>query len=213
MISMKTVGLDAVLKDIEKTKKQARFASAVALTKTAKIGQAAVQKEIEKSFDKPKPFTVKGVYVKPARKTDLQAIIGIKPIAAKYLFHQVARKDRAVKGMERYLRSRRLLPGNKYVVPGPGVKLNRNGNLTRGMVRKILIGAATKGSPYFAKRIGRINGVWLRRGRVLKLVLIFVDKPVYQPQLDFYGVLEKVLDKEIRRQFDMAFDNAMRTAR
>lgn len=216
MLQMAIKGTDAAIKQIQKDIKQTRFAAAVALTRTGKITQKEEQSGIAKAFDRPKPFTVKSTYLVPAKKDNLTVRVGIKDKTAAYLSHHVKKRDRAVKGIERYMRGKGLLPASMYVVPGGGARLNTYGNITLGQYKKIVDGALTKGSAYFMADINGVKAIWMRYGprkRKAKPMLVFVRKPSYRPLFDFYKIAEQTFNHHLDNEFTKAWEYAMRTAR
>src|SRR5882724_2786221 len=66
-------------------RRQVPFATAQMLTGLAKRVQDEERRNLAKVFDRPTPFTLGGIAVKGARKSDLTAIVYVKPIAAAYL--------------------------------------------------------------------------------------------------------------------------------
>lgn len=66
-------------------KKQIPFATARALTSTARKIQEAQKDNLQSRLDNPTPFTVNSVASKAARKTNLKAKVLIRPTAAEYL--------------------------------------------------------------------------------------------------------------------------------
>ncbi|AYB48616.1 hypothetical protein CJJ19_02955 [Candidatus Williamhamiltonella defendens] len=79
----------AHLKDLERQlmalKKQIPFATARALTSTARKIQEAQKDNLQSRLDNPTPFTVNSVASTAARKTNLNAKVLIRPTAAEYL--------------------------------------------------------------------------------------------------------------------------------
>lgn len=218
MLSIAVKGAKEVIKLIQKDAKQYRYAVAVGLTKTAVIAKGEVQKEMGRGsvFKVPKPFTLKSGFIKPARRDNLEALVGIKPIAAQYLIHHTERMDRDTKGAERYLMARGILPRSMYIVPGAGARLNRYGNMTKGAITKILQGVSSKGGRYYHAVIQGTPGIWQkvgRKGRRAKPVLIFIKKPKYKKRFDFYSVTQRAFDRHFSKQFDKALDQARSTAR
>ena len=80
----------------------------------------------------------------------------------------------------------------------------------------------TYGFVYWVNRVGSTRarhlqpGVYQRVqtafGSSLKPVLIFVKQAQYRKRLDFFGIAQKVIDREFPAEFNRAFDEAMRTA-
>lgn len=65
--------------------RQVQFATAVALTATAKAAQAKVTEELPRRFDRPNPFTMRAIGITPAKRDALVATVFVKPDQAKYL--------------------------------------------------------------------------------------------------------------------------------
>ena len=90
--------------------------------------------------------------------------------------------------------------------------------------RRIALGKdrrnGSRGFAYFAltKAHGKLlPGIYQRFstgfGSAIKPVMIFVRKSGYRPRLDFYGVANRAARAEFAVQFDIAFKQAMATAR
>lgn len=125
--------------------KQVKFATRVALTRTAKRVEAAEQHEMRDSFDEPTPFTLSGTFVRPATAANLTAEVKLKDFAsksstpaAKYLEAQIKGGTRGQKRFERALESIGALPPGYRVVPGEGAQLDAHGNMSRGEIVQIL---------------------------------------------------------------------------
>src|SRR5471032_1598521 len=87
---MMDISIRSNLQDVSRSlsafaQKQLPFAGALATTALAKRVQAKETKAFTRVFDRPTPFTMKAIGVKPARKTDLIATVFVKDIAASYL--------------------------------------------------------------------------------------------------------------------------------
>ena len=105
---------------------QVPFATAMAINAVALKVQAAEQKQIEETFDRPTPFTVKSVAVAKANKTNRTATVYIRPVAAKYL------EPYADGGTQ-------VLPGTSRAVLNPkdtGL-LNRYGGIPRNAIERL----------------------------------------------------------------------------
>jgi len=164
--------------------RQVPYATARALTKTAKAVQLELEKEIKQVFDRPTPFTERALYTNPATKARLVAEVGIKDWAAKgnaavkYLFAEVHGGGRSEKGFEKLLQNRGLLPAGWYAIPGKNVPVDAYGNISRSLILKILsqVGAmrdpgqnekvATKRKRNKKQRLGRFFAVAPRQGRM-----------------------------------------------
>lgn len=127
--------------------RQLPFASALALTRTAKEDvEPALVSEMRTVFDRPTPWTLNSLRVFPATKQKLEARVWMKNEAdksipaTKWLAPEIYGGGRNYKRAEVMLRAKGLLPDDKYVVPGAGAKLDRYGNLAKGQITKALSG-------------------------------------------------------------------------
>lgn len=135
-----------VQRHLAAVQRQVPFATAVALTRTAKRVQAELIDEMKREFDRPTPWTLKATFLSSAKPRNLEAVTGIKDQAyagnrlssAQILSHQFAGGGRHVKALEVWLRRAGYLGANEFVAPGAGAKLDRYGNMSRGQVQQIL---------------------------------------------------------------------------
>ena len=175
-------------------RRQLPFATALALTATAKDVQRNVEKAIDRGFDRPTPFTRRAIGITAARKTRLIASVFVKRIQAQYLAVQET-------GGERRPRGRAL------VLPA-AARLNRYGNLPRGAVRRLL------GRPdTFSGTVRGIAGIWQRRGRSVSLVVAYEPKARYRPRLGFMDTARKTARARFPIQMRRALERALATAR
>lgn len=125
--------------------KQVRFATAVALTKVAKIAQEDLRGEMMRVFDAPTPYTLNSLRTSPATPSKLVATVHLKDDvskggtpAHKYLDPEIEGGSRRHKRFEVALERSAGKPGSLYAVPGIGAKKDRFGNLPAGEIRRIL---------------------------------------------------------------------------
>ena len=125
-------------------KDQIPFATAYALTQTAKAAQGEVEREIARVFDRPTPFTRQAIRIRPATKKRLQSEVLIKDYAAKgnaavkWLLAQVYGGPRNLKAFERLLSWSGAMPAGWYAVPTSYAPLDQYGNVSGGTINKIL---------------------------------------------------------------------------
>lgn len=149
-------------------RRQLPFATAQALTATARKAVPAEQAMMRATLDRPEAFTQRGVAVIPARKDNPVAWVYIKPVQARYLAP-------SIRGGEQVLTS------GQAILDPVDVKLDPYGNIPRRLLARlkgridIFIGVVET-------RSGPVNGVWQRPGkgrRGLKLLIRFADpKPI-----------------------------------
>lgn len=220
-------------------RKEVPFATALALTKTAQGVKLDLEAEMRRVFDRPTPFTMRGLYVQMATKNDLRAKVYFRTFAAKgtpagkYLQAQIFGGVRRQKGAERAL-ARAGLMGNKgYFVPASGVKLNQYGNVPGSTIKAMLsdvsagnaeqtIRKASAGrskrrrsARYFVPRPGSKlqPGIWVRKGKTIQPALLFVASASYQPRFRFDEVARASAIRRFPREFDQAMTRALATSR
>jgi hypothetical protein len=248
-------GLTKELNRIQR--KQIPFATANAINDTAVDVRTALYHKMNAVFHKPTSFTVPrniekasnrqgSLYMMHAKKGRLSAKIFVKDgstlgvRAIRWLEPQIKGGARHFKGSERALRGKGVIGGNKFITPSTksahgSVSLNKFGNVTKGMMTKILSGVSAgffagtssrQSTSYFAMRLGgkgSETGIWQRtgathprkwgkRGRLKKLFNV-TDTPSYRPRLPFDAVGRKAIAKNFEPNFERQMKHALRTAR
>lgn len=131
-------------KRVDQLAKQHRFATAVALTRTAYKVEAAQKHEMRDSFDRPTPYTLSSIRVRPATKANLKAVVHLREFsgkgttAAEYLLPQIVGGSRRLKRFERALQLAGVMPDDHRAVPGAAARLDAYGNISRGQIVQIL---------------------------------------------------------------------------
>ena len=186
--------------------KQVPFATASALTAVAKLAQAAEKDALHSIFDRPTPFTVSSIAVRPARKTDLTAVVFVKDIAAQYL-------EPFEDGGRHFLGAKRALLGPR------AQKTNQYGNLPRTTTAR-LRGKPNVFTGKIVTRSGKaISGIWQRGGPkaakagAMKLLIAFDDPQPVKQHLGFRARAERVVKANIKREFRRAMASALASAR
>lgn len=197
--------------------RQIPFATASALTQTAKDVQAAEQAEMQRVFEQPVAYTVKqGVGITPARKDTLRAEIFLKRKQAAYLEAQIRGGARRRRPFEAQFGKELKAQDIKAAVPGKGVRLNAAGNLTRAQIARMGREVKSRRGKIFAVEPGgKLQaGIYERHGRSIKPLLIFSEKPArYRQRFEFYKVGERVARQRFQPNFAAALERAIATAR
>ena len=209
-------------------RKQVPFAAALALTKTAQLVKDAEVRTMQRVLDNPTPFTLKSLYVKTAKKSDLHASVFFKDYvpkgtaAGKYLQPVIKGGGRPLKRSEKLI-GRYKTGAGQHMAPGAGARLNKYGNITKGQIQKALSGihATTDVAQrsktdrgFFFGTVHGITGIWQRTAAGgVKPFLIRIRQPHYRPIFDFYGVAQRVTKQVFNREFDKALTTALATAR
>lgn len=118
--------------------RQIPFAAMTAINKTAEDIKAEIEKTMPQVFDNPTPYILRGLRIKYATKKDLTASIEKKTGAAYALYVESEGGGRRPKAAERDLRAVGKLPGDKFIAPGGGARLDQYGNISRGQMIQIL---------------------------------------------------------------------------
>lgn len=144
-----------------------RIAAAVAtgLTRTAVEMKQAVQDELPRVFDRPTPYTLNSIFVRPARADRLQAETFFKDDragsgtpATKYLLPQVTGGQRSVKRFEKALQLAGAMPAGWYVVPGQGARLDAFGNISKGQIIQVLSQLRITLTAGFTRNLPQVRG-------------------------------------------------------
>lgn len=228
MISIKVdvKGLDQTMARIEGMGKQVNYATAVALTSVAKKAQAAMPAAMERALDRPTPFTKGSIFVRPATKTNLAAIVGFKDRAATYMAKQIMGGT--------------VNPGNKGLRLPATVALNQYGNIPKGLIGQLI--AVAKKESKLTKRKSRLikvsnkvelfygdptdvgghnfpPGIYKRvdlgngRRQLIPVVIFPRVAAHYKPRFRFQQEVETIVHREWDAEFNRALENALRTAR
>jgi hypothetical protein len=144
------------LRDAEKyliglRKDQIPFATAYALTQTAKQAQENIRQEMRRVFDKPKPYTLNGIFVIPARKNQLYAVVklkdgysgptnqdGVRGTPDQYLRAEIRGGERKPKAFEKLLINRGLIPPGMFAIPTNAAPRDPFGNVSAGYFNRIM---------------------------------------------------------------------------
>lgn len=140
-----------MLDDVQR--QQVPFATAKALTLTAKEVEKSAYNEMRSRFDRPTPFVMRGLRTKPARKNSLTAMVYVKDYQisghnsfssayqsglANILGHEFSGGPRQRKMIEMRFQQKGLITSSEYLVPGAGAKIDSYGNMSRGQTQQIL---------------------------------------------------------------------------
>ena len=180
--------------------KQIRFATAVALTKTAQQAQAASIDSIAKTFsirnNWSQPGNKFGIRIKPAKKDNLEA--QVTTFANWLKLHE----EESTK-----------LPSKKFIaIPTVNVRRNKKDIITKGNRPNALRGKNTfvidtKNGPVIFQRKGK--------GKREKLIALYILKPKahIKKQSTFYEPIGRIARANFDRNFTEAVKNAFATTK
>ena len=222
-ISVKS-NVDQVLKGIRRLQRdQIPFATAKALTATAKKVQATLPALLEQYLDKPTPFTQRGTFVKAARKDDLRAIVGFRPIQSRYLRYQIEGGVR--QPTKRALRLPSEQPLNEYGnLPARTIatlvqRARAGRRLTNKQSKRLGVSRALDlfyGDP----GDGRPAGIYKRvplpgngGNRLIPLIVFPEQAARYERRVPFYREAEATVRRTFSVELAKAYREAVATAR
>lgn len=218
-IGVKTLGFKEARGILRTVSKQMPFATAKALTVTAKDVRDEVVAEIPKHLNEPVRFTRRAFGYKSATKRRLEAKVFAKSIQAQYLWWSI----------EGGTESSMIRPAN--------MKLNKYGNMPRKKIEKLMARPDV-----FYGTVKGITGVWQRgkwRGsrfysgvtkskwgylnkrayegrnpyRGLKLLAVYESTLKFKKKFDFHGISQRVMDERWPGNLEEAWRLALATAR
>ena len=160
MLSIRVEGLDELKRDLaDFSQRRLNAAVATALTRTAVVVRRDVQAELQRTIDRPTPYTVRQLRYTPASADRLVAAVGFNVAAIQDVFGRVVRFEdlgagntpagkylqlqaeggtRGQKRLEVALTAIGALPKGSFIVPGQGAKIDAYGNVSRGQVVQVL---------------------------------------------------------------------------
>lgn len=212
-----------VTRDLDRLERQQiPFAQTLAVNSLAGLVQNAEKQGIQSEFPTATPFTVGGVKVRRARKSDPTATIYLGDIAEQYLAPYISR-------------GRHFLGGKRGILNPKNVTLNRYGNLAKGKLAALKSRADVFVGSIKTKNGQTINGVFQRgdfvkkpkrrpgipppKGQVkatrhrLKILIRFGDALPVRQELDWFGTAERILQLHATPEMDRAMKQALATAR
>lgn len=184
-------------------------------------------------FENPTPFTLNAFWVRKATLDDLTATVERKTLARgrHYLEVQSEGGQRGNTGYERKLKSRLKYEGLIHaVVPTKALRRNRYGNVSAGMMNRILSSvqaqddraanttarsrarAGARRAEYFVPKVDSSlsAGIWERRGRKIRKVLAFSQAvPSYQERYPMEKHAAKIAGKKAPDAVERALARAL----
>lgn len=146
ILTVDTREIDRLAAALRDQPRQLAFAGVLALTRTAQRVKEAERHEIADVFDRPTPYTLDALYVRPATRARPEALVGVKdafgtrsgraPIA--YLRWQITGGLRTQTAFEKALVRGGAMRSEDRAVPGKAARLDAYGNLSRGQIQQIL---------------------------------------------------------------------------
>lgn len=188
-MSLFRIGIDTSIAQVKGglarfTHNDLRSATALTLTRTMRLVEKAELHEMRDIFDRPTPYTMSSLFLRPAKPTQLEAIVGFKDQAtkavpaSKFLQPQVSGGARELKRFERALFHAGVLPPGHWLVPGEAARMDAWGNMSRGQIVQILAWfRAFPENGYRANSTPATRARLMRGGRKRHGLAYFVARP------------------------------------
>nr|CRH06154.1 conserved protein of unknown function [Candidatus Magnetococcus massalia] len=179
--------------------KQARYATALALTRTAQDAQAEVRRRLPERFTIRTGWVAKGIRVKAAKKNELEASVRVlDPFMA----------------LQEIGGTKRSKAGNALAVP-VGARPNPKSVTRPGKFP----GALLKKSNHFIAPLFNdptTHAVWRRggrKGRKLKMMYRFVDRVEVKPRFGFMATVKETVEARFQKNFNDVLLDALETSK
>ena len=221
-VRVDTSELQALVKQLEGLNARGiSFANQRATNNVAFKVRAEWMRKAGEVLDRPRPFTRNAMLVRKASRSNPVATVFVRDEAsggiapAVYLQQQVLGGQRRMKRSDRALQAAGLLPPGFVALPGAGITLDSNGNIRASQIKRILAAVRAnqssaggskpaqqkqrRGVAVFAlaEQHGKLRpGVYERRGRDIKPLLVFLRAGRYQPRFDIFEYARDVLQRE-----------------
>lgn len=142
-MEIKIEGVDAVIKSLRGMQKQIPVVVSQAINNTANKVQTELKNSMKTSFDRPTPFTLNSLFLKPSTPRTLTATVFVKDpprLSDKqhYLLPHITGSRRTYKRSEGALWHIGILPGSNAIVPGRFANKDSYGNMSPGQIVQIL---------------------------------------------------------------------------
>jgi len=184
-------------------KRQIPFATSMALNNTAFKVREHIQEKLPQVFDRPTPFTKKGVVVSKSKKRHLVASVFFKENRADYLQFPVFGKTKRPKRAALTVYAKNAKQKDKF------------GNIRASRLQRInaddkrFFAGVPKGHPDLP------GGIYERYAgnKRIRMVAHYTERADYSKQFDFFRFAERSAKQHFDREFRKAFAKAVATRR
>ena len=198
-IRVDILGLEATTKHIYNVAKQIPFATALALTRTAKEIQREEITHIRTAF------TVRGSWLREGGRFG----VGIVPASKENLVAVIESRAPWLEAHEEG--TVRTPEGAHFAIPQKDIRRTKTQVIARSQRPKALKRAfkveTMRGVPLLLQRVGR------GKKSILRVMYQLTGRAKIEPRLRFFGTGKTVVEKVWRRIFSEALDRAIRTAK
>ncbi len=241
-IGIKTKTMEQLVASIgDIDKKHIPYAVRLAVNRVAELSIPTIKTNMNVVFDRPSPWTLNSLRVKYATSAKPVAVVQHKDIsgrgtsASKYLRPNIEGGTRSKKSSEKQWSTKMNQP--IWWTPSKNVELDAYGNVPATIIRKLLaatkaeVGGAGKKQQRFKKgalstgryflrkpsdRSGKKPGVYEQTvwGAIRPILFFHVGlTPQYNKTYDMEAIVQRVSDSEYGKQFLIAMEYAISTAK
>jgi hypothetical protein len=212
---------------------------AYAANETGFYAQNKVYQEMQRVIDKPRPYTLRSLFVKRVSGKDPEATVMWRPgsmsgnSAGRYLMPLVTGGQRQEKGFEKLLRLARVIPQGYYLIPTKDAPDDGYGNVPGPYIVRILSfvrafrdhlqnrninpeKAKKKKLQYFIVQPGEKSnlapGIYERIslfGGAIRCIFFFSKKAVYTQRFPFYDVASTAAKEKFNQKLDEGIKKAV----
>lgn len=176
--------------------KQVPFATALALTRTAQDAQFEVRRQLPSRFIIRNSWISQGIRITPATKSTLESAVYSKD---DFMVRQETGGTKTP------------ISGSSIAVP-EAVRTNKRGIVTAANRPRALLNKPRT----FIATIGGVRGIWQRttkKRKPLRLLFALVPSVRVSARFGFEKTVRAIVESRFARQFQLAFLQALRTAR
>jgi hypothetical protein len=215
-----------------KVEKNVHFGVARALTQTAKAASETVASKLPTIFDRPTPFTQKGIGFTSAKRDSLTATVFVKDVQAGYLMMQETGGVRAPRpGSPINLAVKQRLNAYGNIARGAIARLKakddvfaasgnnaRTRHLKPGIYERSMQGKRRKGGSgskgeVYNKSGKAVGGKAAKGGATLKMLIAFKRKATYQPRFQFEARTVKAANAVLANNIERSVAEALGSMR
>lgn len=142
-MEIKIEGVEATVKKLQGLQRHISVIASQAINTTASKVQYELKESMKTVFDKPTPFTLNSLFLKPSTPSTLTATVFVKDsprLSDKqhYLLPHITGIRRTYKRSEGALWHAGVLPGSNAIVPGKFANKDSYGNMSPGQIVQII---------------------------------------------------------------------------
>ena len=185
-------------------RKQIPFATAKALTQTAKDVRESLKKALPRYLHRPTKGIINSVRSDMATKYNVTARVGFAGLG----FDKTLWRERPAKIMRYHIKGGTRYPNKRAIAVPVKQTTNQYGNLKRNAVKNLLANTTKyfSGTPK-----GMSNaGIYERQKKKLKMLVAWEPKATYQGgRFPFKGIVKLSVAKNYRKRFERSLQDAL----